>query len=313
MRSRIVQMIRSIMGHSRARETSIGFEDLEPGDLSPEEFVRLSYLVLLRRKIDPVGLANWRDAISRGMFAQSSVVDGLLGSEEYQRQFGMDVNRRLHEARMAWIAELPAFDRLLDIGGSNPMHAEGALIRLGYPHRPRQLDILDLPPDRQNHGTPIHDQSIPAMFEWGTVSYFHGSAEDIAKVAALQQRTYDCVFMGQAIEHVRPEALPAILQWIHAHLAPNGCFIADTPNRILTRIQCPSWYIHPDHKIEYEPDQLARVLADNGFKVVKRVGMAHLPKIAAGGIYDAREFRDAQLLHENADACYLFALEAVAD
>lgn len=286
--------------------------DLKLANLSPEDFVRLAYLVVLQREIDPVGLSSWRDRISRGMFDHSSVVDSLLASDEYQRRFGGHVNRRLHEARSAWVRTLPAFQRLLDIGGSSPKRAEGALIQMGYPHRPAHLDILDLPPERQNWGAPIYDQSKPSIFEWGTVSYFHGSAEDVASVSALQDRTYDGVFMGQAIEHILPDALPAVIRWIRAHLAPGGRFIADTPNRILTRIQCPTWYIHPDHKFEYEPAQLERVFADNGLKVIKRTGMVRLPNIAATGIYDAREFTEAQLLHDDADECYLFALEAVA-
>jgi hypothetical protein len=117
--------------------------------------------------------------------------------------------------------------------------------------------------------------------------------------------------MGQAIEHIRPEALPGMLAWIRAHLAPGGRLIVDTPNRLLTKIQCPAWYIHPDHKLEYEPAQLEQVFNENGFNVIRRTGMAHLPRIAASRKYDAREFADAALLHDDVYACYLFAFEAI--
>jgi hypothetical protein len=304
-------MLKTIFSKANAGDRP-GIDELTIADLSPEEFIRLAYLVLLQREIDPVGLASWRDSLSRGMFNHSSVVDSLLTSEEYQRRFSAHVNQRLHEARKAWVRTLPPFTRLLDIGGSSRTHAEGALIQLGYPHRPRQLDILDLPPEKQNWGTPVYDQTKPSIFEWGTVTYFHGSAEDVTSVTNLQGRTYDGIFMGQAIEHIQPEALPAVLRWMRAHLAPGGRVIVDTPNRILTRIQCPTWYIHPDHKLEYEPDQLELVFADNGLKVVKKAGMVRLPAIVATGVYDAREFADAQLLHEDPEECYLFAFEAVA-
>lgn len=300
-----------IFRKAATRPIEAGCTGLRMENISPEDFVCLAYLVLLRREIDPVGLGTWRDTIARGMFSHGAVVNTLLESDEYQRQFGAHVNRRLHEARLSWVATLPAFERLLDIGGSSPTRAEGALIQMGYPHRPRRLDILDLPPERQNHGTPHYDQNASSAFEWGTVTYFHGSAEEVASTPALQDRTYDGIFMGQAIEHILPDALPAVLRWICAHLAPGGRFIADTPNRILTRIQCPSWYIHPDHKLEYEPARLESVFADNGLKVVRRTGMVHLPKIASSGVFDAREFAGATLLHDNADECYLFALEAV--
>jgi len=296
-----------------ARLRSRSIRDVDISDLSHEEFIRLAYLVLLRRKIDPTGLALWRDSIVRGMFSYETVVSTILKSDEYQSRFGTDVNGRLHSARQLWIKTLPPFERLLDIGGSSPTRPEGALIQLGYPHRPKSLDILDLPPERQNWGTPAFDQSVPTRFDWGTVTYFHGGAETIADVPTLQDRTYDCVFLGQAVEHIRPEALPELLAWVRRHLSADGRLILDTPNRLLTKIQCPTWFIHPDHKLEYEPAQLEQVLRDNGFVVTRRRGMVHLPKIAATKTYDAREFESADLLHDDIDACYLFAVEASLD
>lgn len=284
---------------------------LRMSDLGEVDFVRLAYLVVLRRDIDDVGLAAWQESIARKTFSHDSVVNGLLASEEYQRQFGPHVNERLHAARCAWVRTLPAFDRLLDIGGGSRTRAEGALIQMGYPHRPRQLDILDLPPERQNWSAPEFDQSVPSQFDWGTVTYHHGDAETIADVAGLQGRKYDGVFLGQAVEHIDPCALPGILAWIRGHLATDGQLVMDTPNRILTRIQCPTWFIHPDHKLEYEPSQLEEQLQAHGFRVVKRVGLVHLPGIARSEVYDARDFRNAELMHADADASYLFALHAV--
>ncbi|MEO6688098.1 MAG: DUF4214 domain-containing protein [Dokdonella sp.] len=307
-------MLKAMLSRFSRKPSAAEFvETLTLASLSPEAFVRLAYLVVLGRQIDPLGLASWRAAISRNMFGHSDVVDQILRSEEYQRQFGIHVNQRLHASRLEWIKTLPKMDRLLDIGGSSPSRAEGALIEFGYPHRPSLLDILDLPPECQNWGTPSFNQAVPSEFDWGTVSYFHGCAEDIAKVQPLQDRMYDGVFLGQAVEHIYPEALPGILEWVRAHLAPSGRLIMDTPNRLLTKIQCPTWFIHPDHKLEYAPAQLEAVLVDNGFFVTKRVGITHLPTIAKTGVYDAREFHHAPLLHDDVDACYLFALEAMRD
>lgn len=300
-----------ILRRFRPRPSSVALRPLRMSDLDDLDFVRVAYLVILRRDVDDVGLACWREIIERKTFSHDSVVNGLLASEEYQRQFGPHVNERLHAARCAWVKTLPAFERLLDIGGSSRTFAEGALIQMGYPHRPRELHILDLPPDRQNWSAPEFDQSVPSRFEWGTVTYYHGSAESIAGVAALQEHTYDGVFLGQAVEHIDPRALPGILDWIREHLAPDGELVMDTPNRILTRIQCPTWYIHPDHKLEYEPSQLVEQLRAHGFRVVEKIGLVHLPGIAGSGVYDAREFGNAELIHADADSSYLFALHAV--
>lgn len=301
---------RFLRGLTAPKLRTPGLDGLILENISHEDFVRLAYLVLLRRQVDPVGLVAWLDVMARGMFSYEYVVEAIQKSEEYQKRFGTGVNERLHAARQQWIRTLPAFERLLDIGGSSPSRQEGALIQLGYPHRPAALDILDLPPDRQNWGTPNFDQSVPVRFEWGTVTYFHGGAETVGDVTALQGRSYDCVFLGQAIEHVRPEALPELLAWIRRHLRPNGRLIIDTPNRLMTKIQCPTWYIHPDHKLEYEPAQLESVFRDCGFTVTGRIGLVHLPQMAKTKSFDAREFNDAPLLHDDVDACYLFALEA---
>jgi len=277
---------------------------------SPEEYVRLAYLLLLRREIDQSGLRAWRECIASGRFDQQNVIDSILQSDEYEARFGIRVIEILHGSRQAWIKTVPRFDRILDIGGSSPNWPEGALIELGYPHRPHRIDILDRPPDQQYWGKPTYDQSAPNRFDWGEVNYFHGSAEHIAEVEALQDRVYDCVFLGQAIEHIYPDALPGMLDWVRRHLASGGQLVFDTPNRLLTKIQCPDSLTDPDHKYEYSPTEMAKVLDLAGFGVTRKVGMIHLPAQAASGKYDVREFKHAATLSDDVDACFLFAFEA---
>jgi len=282
-------------------------------DLGPNEFVQLAYLVVMRRKADPTGLADWHKRIERGTFDTQLVIEAMLRSEEYLSNFGSDIFGRLHLARQEWVRTIAPFASILDIGGSSAGRREGALIELGYPHRPPVIDILDLPPDRQFWGEPLFDQSKPQSFDWGTVTYYHGSAEGVGEVALLQDRAYDCIFMGQAIEHIYPEKLPTVLAWIRNHLKPGGRFVFDTPNRAVTKIHSPAAYINADHKIEYTPDQMEQLLAASGFIVTQKIGMGHLPRMAASQKFDAREFTDAALLHADADACYLFAFEAIPD
>jgi hypothetical protein len=280
-----------------------------PAAGSPEEYVCLAYRVLLRREIDPQGLETWREYIAAGSFDRQYVIDAILNSLEYQAR-SVPLIEIIHRSRQAWIETVPPFDRVLDIGGSSPNRPEGALIELGYPHRPRRIDILDRPPDEQYWGKPKYDQSAPRRFDWGEVSYFHGSGERVADVVALQDRTYDCVFLGQAIEHIYPDALPGMLDWVRRHLAASGRLVFDTPNRRLTRIQCPNSLIDPDHKYEYEPHEMEAVVTKAGFTVTRRVGMVHLPRQAASGVYEPREFVGTPLLSDDVDACYLFAFEA---
>jgi len=279
---------------------------------SEEEYVRMAYLVLLRREIDSAGQRAWRDVIASGHFHQQHVINTILESEEYLAKFGVDVISIQHRSRQEWIKTLPPFDRILDIGGSSPVLPEGALIQLGYPHRPSRIDILDRPPELQYWGKPNYDQSVSRRFDWGEVHYFHGDGEHVADVADLQERKFDCVFLGQTIEHIYPNSLPKMLAWIHSHLAPGGQLIFDTPNRLLTKIQCPHSLTDPDHKYEYSPAEMKQVMIRAGFEVVKAVGLIHLPIQASTGKYDPREFAGTQLLCDDADNSFLFAFQALA-
>ena len=58
------------------------------------------------------------------------------------------------------------FDTILDIGGSSPNIETGALIELGYLHRPKKLIIFDLLPDEQYWGAPKYNQQ--------KIIFFHG-------------------------------------------------------------------------------------------------------------------------------------------
>lgn len=278
--------------------------------VSDEDYVRMAYLVLLHRPIDPAGLAAWREQLASPQFNRQRVVETLLSSKEYLTRFGVNLFDKMHSSRQAWIKTVPAARSILDIGGSSANDPQGALIELGYPHRPERLHILDLPPGQQYWGRPKYDQGVPHTFDWGEVRFFHGSAERLRNVEALQQERYDMVFMGQAIEHVWPDALPDMLAWIRQHLDPDGWLVFDTPNRLLTSVQCPHSLIDPDHKHEYAPAELEAIVVGAGFTVKRRVGMLHLPVQATSRVYDVMEFAHAPLLSDDVDSCYLFALEA---
>lgn len=277
---------------------------------SDEDYVRMAYMVLLRRQIDAAGLSAWRARIASKRFNQQAVIETLLKSEEYLSRFGINLFDKMHSSRQAWIKTVPAANGILDIGGSSANNPQGALIELGYPHRPARLHILDLPPEQQYWGRPQFDQGVPHYFEWGEVRYFHGCAEELRNVEELQQERYQMIFMGQAIEHIWPNALHGLLVWIREHLEPDGWLVLDTPNRLLTRVQCPDSLTDPDHKHEYTPSELRKIIVDVGFSVKRSVGMLHLPAQAASGVYDVMEFAEALLLSDDVDSCFLFALEA---
>ncbi len=284
-------------------------DQIDSSRITPEEYVKLAYLTILGRKIDDVGLSSWRKRISRGKFRRQRVLDNLLGSSEYFMLQKTPFPDMVHKARQAWAATLEPFDRVLDIGGSSGNIPEGAMIELGYRHRPREIAIFDKPEDEQYWGKPKFPQDRDYEFDWGKVTYRHGYAEQIEQVESLRNEKFDCVFMGQTIEHIYPDKLPDLLRWIFSHVSDGGRFIFDTPNRLVTKIQIPKKFIDEDHKFEDTPDELARKVEAAGFRVTKRVGILHMPRSYRTKKWDPVEVWKNKLVCDDVDASYLFSLE----
>lgn len=215
---------------------------------------------------------------------------------------------RLHNARQAWVRQLPKAARILDIGGSSPSLPEGALIELGYPHRPSELIIFDKPPAEQFWGMPGYEQGAPRQFDWGQVRYIHGYAEDLLDNQALAHEKFDMIFMGQVVEHIRIEGLPVVLRWIADHLNPGGQFFCDTPNRLITRVQMgDAVFIDPDHKKEYQPSEVAQLLRNAGFTITAQLGLLQMPHVVATQQFGREDYYSGELVCPNPDQGYCFA------
>lgn len=273
------------------------------------EIVEMAYWVFLRRALDDVGRAFWESTIATDGFSETALIEALLNSPEYKMINKVPFPEMVHKARQAWIATVGSATRILDIGGSSPNIDQGAMIELGYQHRPQELVIFDLPPNEQYWGLPKYPQDRQYSFSWGKLEYVHGRCEAIETVEVLGKQEFDMVFMGQVIEHVLPKSVPNLLSWIREHLTENGRFIFDTPNRLVTRIQSPDSFIDIDHKIEYSPAQLRKILSDVGFKIVREIGMLPMPQTISSNCFNPLETYEHNLLSDYVENCYLFAFE----
>lgn len=293
-------------GHISSLINNLKFQDLSPLDT-----VKLAYLILLQREIDPTGEASWRNKIDSGDFSSLLLIETLQNSPEYRMVNAIPFSQMLHKARQLWIKNLPAFDRILDIGGSSPNIAEGAMIELGYQHRPKELIIFDLPPAEQYWGKPKFPQDRTYSFVWGSLKYYHGRAEKICLCKELEDKEFDLIFMGQVIEHIQPESLEPVLLWINKHLSQNGQFIFDTPNRLITSIQSPNHLIDEDHKIEFTPQQLKDILIKTGFSIKKQWGLLPMPNSFISKSFNPLESYEQPFLSEEPDQSYLFAFTCI--
>lgn len=300
----------SISRVERLRRTRAVLDLLKIEQAAPMQLAEMMYRLVFNRNIDPLGTEKCQERISKGTFSTWGLLLRMMKSDEYRKPYRRPTpSKRLHSARMAWVRQIPAARRILDIGGSSPALPEGALIELGYAHRPEQLIIFDKPPAEQYWGTPGYSQDNVRTFPWGQVQYIHGYAEDILQNSELRNQKFDMIFMGQVVEHIYEDKLPAVLSWIREHLTEQGAFFFDTPNRLVTRYETgEESYIDPDHKREYTPDAFATLLTTAGFTAIKRWGILGMPHVIESKSLDVPDYYDGALLTPNPDNAYCFAM-----
>ena len=300
----------SISRTERLRRLHALFKACANDSLSQIEQAQIMYRMVFNRAIDDYGLRATQARIQSRTFSKLVLLLRMLKSPEFRKPYmRMKPIHRLHIARSQWVMQLPQAQRILDIGGSSPTLPEGALIELGYSHRPNELIIFDKPPEHQYWGAPNYSQGEKRTFPWGTVQYIHGYAEDIFENQTLATQKFDMIFMGQVVEHIHIDKLPALFEWIHKHLNAGGYFCCDTPNRLITFYETGEGnYIDPDHKKEYTPRELTALLKQAGFIDVKSSGILEMPHVQINRSFDVSDYYDGDLLCHDAERAYCFAM-----
>ena len=303
----------SISRHERVRRLYALLKTCKNEQLKPIEQAHIMFRMLFNRSIDDFGMQVIQARIQAGKFSKLALLLRMLKSPEFRKPYRrIKPIQRLHTARSEWVKQLPPAQLVLDIGGSSPTVPEGALIELGYQHKPKELTIFDKPPEQQYWGAPNYSQGEKRVFPWGTVQYMHGYAEDIFDNKVLALQTFDMIFMGQVVEHIHVDKLPALLVWIREHLNLGGHFYCDTPNRLITKYETgDDSYIDPDHKKEYTPVELMALFNEAGFMEVQSQGILEMPNVQSAHKLDVSDYYDGQLLCAQAERAYCFAMSGL--
>lgn len=273
-------------------------------------FVRALYRVCLKREPDSDGLDYYLLALQRKTMRRRDVLRSILESNEFKTVHHLPIHplNALHQARMMVVRQqLPPANIIVDLGGASEGHPEGALLAMGYPHRPYRLIIVDLPPDQRMSKRSENIQRLvtPDGIE---VYYHYGSMTDLS---FIPDESVDLVWAGQSIEHVTEEEAVTVCQEVFRVLKPGGHFCLDTPNAALTRLQFPDNLIHLEHKKEYTVDEMRALLQRCGFEVIKAMGICPLRESLQKGIFMEEEIVRNICLSENPEEGYLFYLQAV--
>lgn len=259
-------------------------------------------------------LENWRNKSgSVGMTCMSwkqsvrTVTDLIVdGNWPYRRvspelrKKAMDEHlNRIHRARVTMVSTLlPPGEIILDLGGANC-----PLYKMGYPHRFKKLYLIDLPPEAR------HDMYkeivIDPNCEGGEVVIKYG---DMTELGDFPEESVDFVWSGQSIEHVSPEGGEKMCRAAFRVLKPGGAFCLDTPNRLITEIHTRDiggGFIHPEHCIEYHPQQLRELLERTGFEIKRACGICEMPNTRTSGAFCYEDFIYGRQVTEAVSSGYI--------
>ena len=205
----------------------------------------------------------------------------------------------IHMARCRLVRTLlPAAATICDLGGANsPLHL------MGYPHRFERMVMVDLPAEERHE---IYGRFEPRPYGGpGTVEVLYAN---MVHLDALPSNSFDLVWSGQSIEHVDEEDGRQMCAEAFRILKPGGSFCLDTPNGLISSVHAATSglkLIHPEHKIEYQPAHLERVLRQAGFTITDRRGICRMAQTAGVGVFSYEDFRDGEPISDDLEDSYI--------
>lgn len=212
-----------------------------------------------------------------------------------------------HLARLTLVQKnLPPAKVILDLGGAAGHLVEGSLLAMGYPSIPDQVHIIDLPPEQRMFGSAILPTNEVTTPQGTKITYYYQSMTDLSN---FENEIMDLVWSGQSIEHITEHESEKVFTEVHRVLKNGGYFCLDTPNRKLTRLQVRIGFVHPEHKLEYDPEHLINNIEKFGFKVVDKKAVSPMPFSLRTGRFSRLELIDAVGLSEYPDEGYSFYLK----
>ncbi|MDO8473773.1 MAG: methyltransferase domain-containing protein [Dehalococcoidia bacterium] len=285
-----------------------------PGD---DLFLLAAYRTYLKRDPDEAGLRHYNRHMKLKTMSRSSVVQSMVRSMEFRTLHGLPIHYQdaLHLARVILVKYfLPPAEMILDLGGALGDSPQGTLLAMGYSHSPREITIIDLPPEERfdpaGTGVRAAPASPPELVTADGVA-IRGLHRSMVDLSPIPDASIDLVWSGESIEHVTEEDADVVCREVFRVLRTGGHFCLDTPNAALTRLQCPDELIHPEHKMEYRVADLRAKLERCGFSILEAKAICPMPESLRTGLFDSDEIIRNVYITDNVEEGYLFYLKAV--
>lgn len=205
----------------------------------------------------------------------------------------------IHRARTHLVStQLPAGEVILDLGGANC-----PLYKMGYAHAFKKLYLIDLPPEARHDM--YKDVIVDPDCAGGEVIIRYG---DMTELDSFADASADFIWSGQSIEHVPYEKGLAMCRAAYRVLKPGAAFCLDTPNRLVTEIHTRDvggGFIHPEHCIEYRPDELKHLIEEAGFEIEAVWGICEMNNTVASGVFCYEDFLFGRSLTPCVEKAYI--------
>lgn len=277
-----------------------------------EQFLRVAFRTLLKRDPDPDGWQHYLSGPQNKRFGRRDVLRALLISDEFRQVYGAKMHplESLHGSRLRLIQQhLPPAETILDLGGAAHGHPQGALLAMGYPHRPREISIIDLPPDQRIGGVALAEADQQIVTHHGTqVRYVYRSMSDLGWIP---DESVDMIVSGESIEHISEGEADIVCREAFRILKPGGHFCLDTPNAALTRLESPQAMIHPEHQKEYLVYEIREKLIAAGFQIVDAKSICPMPQSLRQQQFSYQEMGQGPRLSDKPEEGYLFFFNAI--
>jgi len=293
MFSRIKNKIKSL--YSRT------FKALD-NDFSDEEYIELLYRLILNRAPDEEGESFYLKVLKEKKLSRREVLRALADSEEFELLCCKSEIDALHRARCKFVRTFPYASVIVDLGGVCESRPEGALYAMGYPYRAKELYIVDLPPQNRLIKSVELPEEPVFEFEGTTIHYIYGTMSDLS---FLENDSVEMVFMGESIEHISEEEGYKTFSESFRVLKKGGYLILDTPNRLVTMLQCPDTLINPEHRIEYTPEKMREKIRNKGFTIIREFGISPFLKSLREKKFFKEEFFILNPITDKPEEAYL--------
>lgn len=307
-------MLRSVLGSPLLRHIATIARNKAAG-AGHETFLQALYRACFNREPDPAGYDEYLRRLKARELSWADLLRAFIASPEFvmhqQARFTQSrATLMLHEARTILFREhIPAAEVIVDLGGAADNYPYGALFLMGYPHTPKELTIVDLPPAIRFTGEHNAEREREVVHPRGTlVRYVYTSMSDLGFLAG---GSVDLVISGESIEHVTEEESDAVCRQVRHILKPGGHFCLDTPNARLTRLQSPDSLIHPEHKKEYSVEELRNKLLSHGFRIEKALGVTPMPFSLRTGAFSFDEMVANPYISTEPEQCYIVYFDVV--